>query len=185
LSRIGHAFSSFFGILFGGELPAEVAQAYGYVKASSVKTEAPKPATAAAAPKLPEAKPADGALQLLGVLQREARLVDFLMEDIGAYTDDQVGAAVRTLHEQCGTVLKRSVTLAPVIDGVEGTYAKVESAGKDAKQGVKFIGNVPAEGRAPGGTLRHKGWKVTAVDLPKVNPSVNLSIVAPAEIEVE
>ena len=52
-------------------------------------------------------------------------------------------------------------------------------------QGLKFIGNVPAEGRAPGGLLRHKGWKAASVDLPKVNASVNLNIIAPAEIEVE
>lgn len=179
MSRIGNAFSSFFGILFGGELPAEVAQAYGYTKAKAVET--PKPA----APKAPEIKHADGALQLLGILQRDARLVDFLMEDIAGYSDDQVGAAVRTMHEQCGSALKRCVTLNPIIDGVEGTYSKAEAAGADAKQGLKFIGNVPAEGRAPGGTLRHKGWKSTAVDLPKVNSSVNLNIIAPAEIEVE
>jgi hypothetical protein len=181
LSRLGHAFSSFFSILFSGELPAEVAQAYGYVKADAKKSEATK----AAAPKLPEAKPSDGALQILGVLQREARLVDFLMEDISGYSDDQVGAAVRTLHEQASAALKRSVTLTPVIDGVEGTYAKAVAAGAEAKQGVKFIGNVPAEGRAPGGTLRHRGWKATSVDLPKLNQQVNVAILAPAEIEVE
>ena len=181
MSRIGNAFSSFFGILFSGELPPDVARAFGYVKASEVK----KPEPVKPAPKVPEVKPADGALQLLGILQRDARLVDFLMEDIGAYSDDQVGAAVRTLHEQCGTVLKRCVTLTPIIDGVEGTYTKSEAAGSNAKQGLKFIGNVPAEGRAPGGILRHKGWKAADVDLPKVSSSVNLSIIAPAEIEVE
>lgn len=179
MSRIGNAFSSFFGILFGGELPPDVAKFYGYVKPSEIKKPEPP------APKLPEVKPSDGALQFLGILQRDARLVDFLMEDISAYSDDQVGAAVRTLHEQCGTALKRCVTLAPIIDGVEGTYTKSDAAGSLAKQGLKFIGNVPAEGRAPGGTLRHKGWKSTAVDLPKVNSSVNLNIIAPAEIEVE
>jgi len=181
LSRIGNAFSSFFGILFGGELPLDVAKAYGYVKASEVK----KPEPVKPAPKVPEIKHTDGALQLLGILQRDARLVDFLMEDIGAYSDDQVGAAVRTLHEQCGTALKRCVKFSAIIDGVEGTYAKSEAAGSDAKQGLKFIGNVPPEGRAPGGILRHKGWKASGIELPKVNSSVNLNIIAPAEIEVE
>jgi hypothetical protein len=179
LSRIGHAFSSFFSILFSGELPADVALAYGYIKKSAAKPE-PKPA-----PKAPEPKPADGALQLLGILQRESRLVDFLMEDISGYSDDQVGAAVRTLHEQCSAALKRCVTLAPIIDGVEGTYAKADAAGADAKQGLKFIGNVPPEGRAPGGTLRHKGWKAANTNLPGLNASMNVAIVAQAEIEVE
>jgi hypothetical protein len=181
LSRIGNAFSSFFGILFRGELPPHVATAYGYIKLAEVK----KPDPVKVVPKVPDVKPADGALQLLGILQRDARLVDFLMEDITTYSDDQVGAAVRTLHEQCGAVLKRCVTLSPVIDGVEGTYTKAEAAGANAKQALKFIGNVPAEGRAPGGILRHKGWKAADVDLPKLSSSVNLSIIAPAEIEVE
>ena len=83
------------------------------------------------------------------------------------------------------SVLKRCVTLTPVIDGVEGTYTKSEAAGAIAKQGLKFIGNVPADGRAPGGILRHKGWKAAVVDLPKVGSAVNLNIIAPAEIEVE
>ena len=178
MSRIGNAFSSFFGILFSGELPAEVAKAYGYVKPEVKKPEPPKPV-------VPVVKHADGALQLLGLLQRESRLVDFLMEDISGATDEPVGTAARTVHEQCGATLKRYVTLTPVIDGVEGTYTKSDAAGADAKQGLKFIGNVPAEGRAAGGILVHKGWKAKNVDLPKVNPSMNLAVIAPAEIEVE
>ena len=38
----------------------------------------------AARARRPEIKPADGALQLLGMLQREARILDFFMEDIGS-----------------------------------------------------------------------------------------------------
>ena len=100
MSRIADAISSFFGILFSGTLPADVAKTYGYTKAVEKKPE-PK-----AAP-VPVAKTSDGALQMLGILQREARLVDFLMEDISAYQDDQVGAAVRTLHEQAGKAIGR------------------------------------------------------------------------------
>ena len=33
------------------------------------------------------------------------------MEDIAAYSDDQVGAAVRGLHDQCRDALARYVTL--------------------------------------------------------------------------
>ena len=39
-------------------------------------------------------------MQILSILQRDARLVDFLMEDISAYSDEQVGAAVRDVQEQ-------------------------------------------------------------------------------------
>ena len=57
-------------------------------------------AVKAAPPPKAQAGPADGAVQILSVLQRDARLVDFLMEDIGAYSDEQVGAAVRDVQPQ-------------------------------------------------------------------------------------
>lgn len=174
MSRISLAFKSFFAILFGDGLPESVAAAFGYVKESAVKA-APKPAPA------PEVNTADGAIQILSILQRDARLIDFLMEDISGYDDDQVGAAVRSMHESCRESLNRYFTLKPVVDGVEGTPTKVES-----KQGsaVKLLGNVPADGRASQGILRHKGWRAERVDLPKVQPG-QAAIVAPAEIEIE
>jgi hypothetical protein len=137
----------------------------------------PKPTAAAA----PAARPADGALQLLAILQRDSRLLDFLMEDVSSYSDEQIGAAVRELHDQCRDSLTRYVTLQPVIDGVEGTFAKAPSSDPNV---VKFVGNVPAKPPA-GGTLRHKGWKVAKVDLPPLAPRQDAAIVAPAEIEVE
>jgi hypothetical protein len=125
-------------------------------------------------------KTSDGALQILGILQRDSRLIDFLMEDISAYSDDQVGAAVRELHSQSRDAIARYVKLEPVIDGVEGAYAKSpEGAGL-----VKFVGNVPA-GTPPGGTLRHKGWRAVRVDLPVPAGKQDLTVIAPAEIEIE
>ena len=50
---------------------------------------------------------------MLSILQRDARLIDFLMEDISGYSDDQVGAAVRSLHEQSRAALARYITLSP------------------------------------------------------------------------
>ncbi len=133
------------------------------------------------APAPPAVRTSDGALQLLGILQRDSRLVDFLMEDIAGYSDDQVGAAVRELHDQCRDALARYLKLEPVIDGVEGTYAK--APGKDPAL-VKFIGNVPAQPPA-GGTLRHKGWRASQVDLPALAAKQDAAIIAPAEIEIE
>ena len=173
MNRIALAFRSFFAILFTGKLPAEVAKAYGYTQAKT-QPVAPKSTT--------QARPQDGAVQILGILQRDARLIDFLMEDISAYSDDQVGAAVRTLHDQSRETLNRYVRLAPVIDGVEGTFSKVDASEPAA---VKLLGNVPASGKAPGGLLRHKGWRAEKVDLPPLASGAGASIVAPAEIEVE
>jgi hypothetical protein len=88
------------------------------------------------------------------------------------------------MHEQSSQVLKRYVKLTPVIDGVEGTYTKLGAEAKDPAV-VKLLGNVPADGKAAGGTLRHKGWRAEKIDLPALNPRQNLSIIAPAEIEIE
>ena len=174
MSRISYAFRAFFSLLFGGALPADIAQAFGYSKAMPVKAPAP--------PK-PQVGPSDGAVQILGILQREARLVDFLMEDIGPYADDQIGAAVRDVHAQSRLALDRYMRLQPVIDGVEGTFTK--TVGLDAAA-LKFVGKVPPGGTAPGGLLRHKGWKAEKVDLPATSPNTLVnSVLAPAEIEIE
>ena len=170
-------------LLFSGELPDDVAQAFGYSKTFTVKpaTSASSTSRAAApAPPKPLAGPNDGAVQILAILQRDARLVDFLMEDIAAYSDDQVGAAVRDVHSQAREALQRYLKLAPVVDGVEGVYIKTDGVSKGA---FKLVGNVPANGKAAGGLLRHKGWKADKVDLPAAAPAGGL--LAPAEIEVE
>lgn len=162
MKRLTLALRAFFAILAGKPVPAEVL---------------PRPKAAPAAP--PE-KASDGALHMLSLLQRDARLLDFLMEDISGYSDDQVGAAVRNVHEQCREALGRYVRLKPVIDGVEGTFTSVADAA-----GVKFLGNVPAKGRPSGGTLRHKGWRAETVNLPRLSSQQDHTLLAPAEIEVE
>ena len=176
MNRILLAFRCFFDLLFSGELSGETLTALHLTK----RTAAPAvPKTAPAAP--PAAKTSDGALQMLGILQRDARLVDFLMEDIAGYSDDQVGAAVRELHDQCRDSMARYVTLQPVIDGVEGTFAKAPSSDPAV---VKFIGNVPAKPPS-GGTLRHKGWRASKIDLPALVGKQDATVIAPAEIEIE
>lgn len=172
------AFRAFFSVL-GGSLPEDIAAAFGYSKTPVKKT--PEPA------KEPVVKTSDGALQLLGILQRDARLLDFFMEDIKPYSDDQVGSAVRTVHEQCQDSLKKYIKLAPVIDGVEGTFTKPEAAGAVARDpnAIKFIGNLPAQGKPQGGLLRHKGWRADTVNLPAIHAKQSVQILAPAELEVE
>lgn len=174
--KIGLAFRCFFNLLLGGELSSSVLSELGLVK----RTAAPAPKAAA-----PTAvrTPADGAVQILAILQRDSRLVDFLMEDIEAqnYTDEQVGAAVRDIHKKSRDSLKRYVPLEPIIDGVEGTFVKAPSSDPNV---VKFIGNVPAKPPA-GGTLQHKGWRAAKVDLPALAAGQDAKIIAPAEIEIE
>jgi hypothetical protein len=178
LGRVFLAFRCFFAILFHGNISAEAAERLGLV---------PRAAAAPAAPPRPAAPAADhidGAVAMLAILQRDSRLIDFLMEDISAYEDDQIGAAVRSLHDQCRGSLARYVQLAPIIDGVEGTATRILEGTPAATDPslVKFVGNVPAQPPSEG-VLRHKGWRVEKVELPA--PPHRLRVVAPAEIEIE
>ena len=166
-------------MLFSGAFSDDLLRDLRLRRADAAPAVVPKPA-ATPAP-APAARTSDGALQMIAILQRDSRLVDFLMEDISGYADDQIGAAVRELHDQCRDALGRYVKLEPVIDGVEGTYAKAPS--KDANV-VKVVGNVPAK-PPEGGTLRHKGWRAVKIDLPAVSGKQDVNIVAPAEIEIE
>jgi hypothetical protein len=172
LNRIVLAFRAFFALLFSGALPSDILSELDLI----LKSDIPKPP-----PPKPEIKPEDGALQLLGILQRDARILDFFMEDIAPYSDDQVGAAARDIHANTRDILIRHFAPAPVIDAVEGS--PVNSDGNAAT--VKFIGNVPPTGKPKGGMLRHKGWRAGMATLPKVNNRQDLAVLAPAEIEVE
>jgi hypothetical protein len=198
LNRFLLAFRCFFQIQLHGRLSEDVVEALDLSQAPEAST-APLPASSAAAtPSNPVAVVAptaqsssepgartsttsDGALQLLAILQRDARLLDFVMEDISGYADDQVGAAVRELHDQCRETISRYIALQPVIDGVEGTFAQAPSSDPDV---VKFVGNVPAHPPA-GGILRHRGWRAARVDLPAPSGAHDVTLLAPAEIEVE
>jgi len=181
LSRIILSFRCFFNILFHGELSAGVLTALRLPRREAPSKPAGPAKSPAPAAAPPPARVSDGALQLLAILQREGRLLDFLMEDISSYSDDQVGAAVRELHDHCREALARHVTLEPMIDGVEGTFAKAPS--KDPSV-VRFVGNVPAQPPA-GGTLRHKGWRASKINLPPQPSGQDASNLAPAELELE
>lgn len=178
MNRILLAFRCFFSLLWQGRLSDSEITALGLTRRAG---GAPAAVAKPPGPAAPVPKTSDGALQILGILQRDSRLVDFLMEDIATYSDDQVGAAVRELHNQCRDSITRYVTLQPVIDGVEGTFTQASS--KDPNL-VKFIGNVPATPPS-GGILRHKGWRAVKIDLPALGARQDAAVLAPAEIEVE
>ena len=78
--------SQFFRHSVFRQAPRRIAQELGFSQKKSPPPPKPPPPARTA-------QPSDGALQTWGILQRDARLVDFLMEDISAYSDDQVGAA--------------------------------------------------------------------------------------------
>ncbi len=142
---------------------------------------APAPKTAPAPKPLPERSDA-AAVQILSILQRKGRLIDFLQEDIRGFQDAQIGAAVRNVHEGCREALAEYVTLEPVYAQDEGSPVTVQK-GFDARE-VRLIGNVSGEPPFKG-TLRHRGWRVARLDLPeRVGTASDDKVVAAAEVEV-
>ncbi|MBP7148839.1 MAG: DUF2760 domain-containing protein [Acidobacteria bacterium] len=125
--------------------------------------------------------PAESALQLLGLLQREARLLDFVDEDIAGYADAQVGAAARVVHEGCRRVIREHVKLAPVRGEQEGATLQVD-AGYDAAE-LRLVGNLV--GAPPyRGVLRHRGWRADDLKLPLLAEGHDVRVIAPAEVEL-
>lgn len=142
---------------------------------------APKPAPTVVEAEVVAPAPDRTALQLLAILQREGRLVDFLQDDVSSFSDAQVGAAARTVHEGCKRGLKDVLTLAPVRTEAEG--AKVElPVGFDASR-TRVTGNVTGEPPFRG-TLVHPGWRVESLRLPELTAGHDSAIIAPAEVEL-
>jgi hypothetical protein len=132
-----------------------------------------------ALPPPPDAQAAGPALHLLALLQREGRLIDFCEEELTGFSDAQVGAAARTVHDGCRKAVREAFTLAPVRGETEGSPVTMP-AGFDP-HAVRLTGNVT--GSPPfAGVLRHHGWKATQVRMPAA--SGDATVIAPAEVEL-
>src|SRR3954451_11183930 len=126
-------------------------------------------------------KPSGEPLRLLALLQRDGRLLDFLLEDVQAYNDAQIGSAVRDIHRSCRKTLEEHLTLKPILAGEEGASVTVPS-GFDPSA-IRLTGNVT--GQPPfTGTLRHHGWRVKELKLPDVGTGRDAFVVAPAEVSL-
>ena len=203
LSRIAMAIGSFFAILGNARLASDITRLRaGEALAADVPPVAPKEVrievpvekivevrvevpvekiVEKVVERVVEKRSDASALQLLGLLQREARFVDFVQEDVVGYTDAEVGAAARVVHEGCRKVLGAHFSIAPVRSEPEGSRVTL-AAGFDAAA-VRLTGNVV--GQAPfTGTLGHRGWRVTEVRLPQLTDEKAAPILAQAEVEL-
>jgi hypothetical protein len=120
-------------------------------------------------------------LHLLSVLQREGRLIDFFSENLDLHEDSQIGAAVRNIHENCKKAIKKYFSLKAVIDQNEGDEVTVEP-GFDPGA-IKLTGNVTGEPPFKG-ILRHRGWQVAKIELPKLSITGRQKTFHPAEVEI-
>ncbi len=116
------------------------------------------------------------------LLQREARLFDFLLEDISGAPDDLVGAGVREVHTKCRKYLLEKLKLEPVISQEEGDNVVLEDGFDPSK--IMLTGYV--EGKPPyQGILKHRGWNIISSQLPEIPDSFRKKpILAQAEVEI-
>ncbi|MDA0658442.1 MAG: DUF2760 domain-containing protein [Planctomycetota bacterium] len=122
------------------------------------------------------------AISLLAALQREARWLDLVQENLDAYSDAQVGAAARTVLRGCQDVLRRTLDLKPVVAFEEGAEVETPTVIDAARWQLsgRVTGSPPYRGR-----LIHHGWEASRLELPQWSGAKESSlIIAPAEIEV-
>ena len=124
---------------------------------------------------------AAAAVQVLAVMQSEARLLDFVSEDISDYSDEEVGAAVRDVHRGLQAAIKDHFPVTPVRSEEEDSPITVPD-GFDPYE-IRLVGNVIGEPPFSG-TLNHRGWCVEKVNLPNLPSGKAAMIATPAEVEV-
>lgn len=184
-ARLSLAYVVFFRVLFNGEYAVSL-QSFQALGSSGERPKAlPEPEIAPKelpAPAAPPAPPStDAALQLLAMLQREGRFVDFLEEDMASFADADIGAAARVVHSGCRKALREHVKLEPVRIEQEG--ARVTLPDPLDAAAVKLTGNVQGKGPYTG-TLRHKGWRAAEISLPTAVEGHDPRVLAQAEVEL-
>lgn len=123
----------------------------------------------------------NAAMALLTLLQKEARFLDFVQENVDGIDDARMGAVSRLVHKDLARTFKQYVKLEPVLDSIEGEEVEV-SEGYDTSE-IRLSGNVDKEPPVKG-ILRHKGWLVSHLNLPKKVASANQAVLIPAEVEI-
>lgn len=173
-ARVWLAFILPFRVLLDGRFAGKVR---GLDGPSVTKLPKPKPAEVTA-----QADPDNTtALQLMSIMQREGRFIDFLQEDVSTFSDADVGAAARVVHEGCKRGLREYIEFAPIRSEAEGDAVELP-VGFDAAQ-VRVTGNVVGDPPFKG-TLAHHGWKVQKIEMPIVARGHDPRVVAPAEVEL-
>jgi hypothetical protein len=193
--RLGLAFSVFFRILFDVRYASSITGGpiAGGPRAGGQRDSVPAAGGRGAEPDWAEAErtaappaalppsPDTGALVLLSLLQAEGRFVDFVQQDIAAFSDGDVGAVARVVHSGCRKVLSAHLRIAAIRGESEGQLVALEP-GFDPSR-IKLTGNVAGTGRLSG-VLRHRGWQATEVHLPTVIDRAGTQVLAPAEVEL-
>ena len=190
--RIITAFQAFFAVLFNKEKAGRIVPLLKGEPLPLLETEK-QPDQSTTRKLVPDQSPQrkqgdrehkqSEAITLLAALQREARFLDFLMEKLDGYDDAQVGAAARTVHDECAAVIARMFDVQPLRPEPEMSQITVGTSGNNASF-VQLVGNV--SGDAPyTGRLTHCGWIAKKCELPTWSGTPESALVlAPAEVEI-
>ena len=174
IARAGSLGGAFQGLAVAGRAkhdPAFDAKLKGILAGAELKpVEPPKPT-----------KPSGAPLRMLALLQAEARLVDFLMEDIAGAGDAQIGQAVREIHKKAQAALKQHAVIEQVLTGNEGDNTTVPK-GFDPSA-VRVVGNVTGEPPFTG-QINHPGWRVKELKLASPPEGADEFVLQPAEVQI-
>jgi hypothetical protein len=180
MSRFGLACRAFWAALRGGEAAQRIQAALSLPALPKRDSEvAPQRQPAEAPPATPVRSEA---ITLLAALQRECRLVDLVKQPLEKFSDEEVGAAARTVLTEAAAVIDRFFALAPVVAQEEGTALELPESYDPGL--YKLSGAVGGAGPLRG-QLVHHGWKATRVKLPAWTGSREAAlVVAPAEVDL-
>lgn len=182
IARFFLSFVASFRTLFDSEFAAGVvALRNGRLPADASASPSREPERIEPPPPVVTKAQPDAALQLLGMLQREGRFIDFLEEDVESFTDEEIGAAARVVHQGCRKTLRQHFEITPIRDEEEGDAITLK-AGFDAAR-IRITGDVAGDPPFKG-TLQHRGWRATGINLPKIAEDHDVSILVAAEVEL-
>ena len=147
------------------------------------------------APSYPDAFPTRGsstqtdvrseAIELLAALQRDARFVDFIKEDLSSCDDATLGAAARMVHDRCSETLERFFEIRPLSDDEEGAFITLDSTSQNPAR-VRVSGDID---RLTDGAVScrvvHVGWVAKKCEPPQWSGKAEDALVlAPIELEI-
>ena len=174
MARAGSLARAFEGLAVAGRAnqdPAFASKLQAIQTGAEIKVpEPPKPV-----------KPSGAPLRMLALLQAESRIVDFLLEDIQGYSDEQIGQSVREIHKKAQAALKQHAVIEPVLPGNDGDNTTVPP-GFDPSA-IRVVGNVT--GSPPfTGAIQHPGWRVKELKLATPPEGADEFVLQPAEVQI-
>ena len=174
---LGIALRAFSAGLFDKNKAEKIRLVLEGTESAAIEQKTPPP-KAIDAPPEPKKPTRSEAITLLSALQREARLIDLIQEDLASFSDAQVGAAARPCLQSSAATLKRLVDLKPVCDSGEGSSVEIGSNESPAK--YQWVG----EGTSTTGSLVHHGWQASRVELPQWNGDASdAMVISPAQVQ--